>query len=221
MALPTNDKDSSDFPTEHALDAEPYESKSQRKRNAHQITLLASELVSMTPKALSSLPLQAPVAEAIKHCAEIRSHGARKRQLHYVSKLLRETSDLEQLQKLINQPDKSTKKVPIPNPHIGLRDKLLLNFADHVDELRSNYPSISVQQVRQLVRKAQSQSKAALDAQAATQTDAREKPGPGKDKSAEDKPADSTELSLEDQPHIALADTQAARSLLQLLSNSA
>ena len=218
MNLPEKDNNPSDLDAEHALDEEQPESKSQRKRNARQVTILAGKLVSMTPKKLSSLPLQAPIVEAIKHCAEIRSHGARKRQLHYVSKLLRESGDLDQLQMLIDHPEKSQKKVPVPNPHIDLRDRLLLNLADHVDELRTNYPSVSVQQVRQMVRKAHNQTSTTRNKSEAKESLADE---PAEKKPTEGKPEENNVIPPESPQITILEKTQAAQSLLQLLSKSA
>ena len=81
-------------------DRQDIESKSQRKRNAHLITQLAGQLVEMKPKALAALPIEPGVREAINHCAEIKAHGARKRQLHFVSKLLRESGNAQELQAL-------------------------------------------------------------------------------------------------------------------------
>jgi len=80
---------------------EDVESKSQRKRNAHQITELASQLIEMKPRALAALPIEQSTRDAITHCAEIRAHGARKRQLHFVSKLLREGENVQELQAIL------------------------------------------------------------------------------------------------------------------------
>ncbi len=134
-------------------DAPEIESKSQRKRNAHQITALAAQLVAMKPKARAALPIEQSVLDAITHCADIKAHGARKRQLHFVSKLLREADNIEQLQFQIEHPE-LTKTKKKANQHQAFRDDLLNNFAGQIDDLRDNYPSIDLQQVRQLVRNA-------------------------------------------------------------------
>ena len=139
------------------------ESKSQRKRNAHQITQLAGQLVEMKPKALAALPIEPGVLEAIRHCAEIKAHGARKRQLHFVSKLLRESGNAQELQSLLQRPDLANKKGQDSNPHLEFRDQLIDNFADHVNTLRESYPGADLQQVRQLVRNAQNESRKALE----------------------------------------------------------
>jgi len=116
------------------------ESKSQRKRDAHQITELARQLVAMKPKALAALPLDPDIRDAITHCAEIRSHGAQPG-----------LADAKARPEQKNQP-------PI-NPHLAFRNQLLADFAGMVDALRKNYPDIELQRVRQLVRNAHNECK--------------------------------------------------------------
>ncbi len=172
-----------------AFEPEAPESKSQRKRNARQVTDLAAQLVAMKPKILSSLPLDQVARDAINHCAEIKAHGARKRQLHFVSKLLRESDNLEEVQRLVENPELRAAKKSV-NPHKIFRDKLLDNLGEHIDQLRSDYPTIDLQQVRQLVRNA----------------------------SAEVKKSEKAHAADDNAPLIAMTDTKAAKSLLQVLS---
>ena len=141
-------------------DLDQVESKSQRKRNARKITSLAAELVAMKPKVLASLPLELSVRDAITHCAEIKAHGARKRQLHFVSKLLRESANIEDIQKLVSRPDLNRTASSV-NPHQAFRDELLDNLSDNVDQLRNSYPDADLQLVRQLVRNAHNEHKKA------------------------------------------------------------
>jgi len=153
----STDADSDDI---ESNDAEQFESKSQRKRNAHQITELASVLVGMKPRVRAALPLEPAIQDAISHCAEIKAHGARKRQLHFVSKLLRESANIDDIQKLVSRPDLQ-KSSSSANPHQSFRDQLLTDVAPHVDNLRKNYPEAELQLVRQLVRNAHKEHKKA------------------------------------------------------------
>ena len=122
----SNEPDSVNF---NDAEQEP-ESKSQRKRNAHEITRLAGLLVEMKPKTRNALPIEPGIREAIKHCAEIKAHGARKRQLHFVSKLLRETENIEELQTLVMHPELARKKQSGDNPHLEFRNELIENYHD-------------------------------------------------------------------------------------------
>jgi len=199
MNQKTVDPDANPDPDNHSHDPENHdtESKSQRKRNAHLITQLAAQLVEMKPKALAALPIEPVVHEAIRHCAEIKAHGARKRQLHFVSKLLRESGNAQELQSLLQRPDLPKKNSHEPNPHLEFRNRLIDNFADQVDALREHYPLADLQQVRQLVRNAHNESRKA------------------------NKKTDPGTTNLEESPAGVLPqNTRSAKTLLRLLKDS-
>jgi len=167
----------------------PEESKSERKRQALQITKLASQLIALQSKKLAAVPLADKTREAIIHCTEIRAHGARKRQLHYVSKLLRDADNLEDIQRLVDQPELIKSRVSTASkldPYQMFRDQLLQDLSACVDTLREDYPTLDLQTVRQLVRRA----------------------------IAESKPAEPESLD----PAISLNETKSAKKLLQLLA---
>src|SRR6056300_391711 len=64
-------------------------SKSQRKREAHELLELAKKLISMPEAILNSLPMDQDLRDAVDFARSIRAHGARKRQLMTVGKMLR------------------------------------------------------------------------------------------------------------------------------------
>ncbi len=203
--------------------AEP-ESKSQRKRNAQRITELASQLVQMKPKVLAALPLEPEIHEAVSHCAEIKSHGARKRQLHFVSKLLRETENIEQLQARVLHPELNKKKQAITNPHLEFRDRLIEDFAGTADDLRESYPTIELQRVRQLVRNAHAEHKKVQDANQKTGTD-KTREDTGSENTGSEDANTQPGIQPEIQPRIhpgnnsqTANNTKSAKSLLKLLT---
>ena len=91
------------MPTENPRNPTPDElneelltvSKSQLKREAQEKTSLASELLEFSAAQLRALPLEPDVLLAVEQARSIRSHGARKRQLLYVAKLLRRMDQAE------------------------------------------------------------------------------------------------------------------------------
>ncbi len=182
-------------------EATELESKSQRKRDAHQITELAGQLVAMKPKALANLPLSVEISDAIKHCAEIRAHGARKRQLHFVSKLLRKSDNLAELQQHLANTGSVNTGQPGSSTHAEFRDKLLEDCSGMVQALRENYPNVELQQVRQLVRNAQAELKKAKDSTKDSATDSATNSAGGEGR------------------EMALNSTRAAKSLLKLLKS--
>jgi ribosome-associated protein len=66
-------------------------SKSQLKRDAQAKKDLASELLELSKSHLSKVPLDEDIRSAIEQARVFRSHGARRRQLLYIAKLIRRT----------------------------------------------------------------------------------------------------------------------------------
>lgn len=70
-----------------------FNSRSLRKREAHAREALAPVLSEMNPAQRAQLPLPEHVANAVAELDRVREHGARKRQLKYVGRLLREMDE--------------------------------------------------------------------------------------------------------------------------------
>lgn len=64
-------------------------SKSQRKREADEIRDLGSRLTELGASELASIPLPDAVLGAVEEFSRIKAHGARKRQLGFLAKRLR------------------------------------------------------------------------------------------------------------------------------------
>ena len=65
-------------------------SKSQRKREALALQELGETLVTLKPAQLDKIPLPEELREAVLAARQINQHGARKRQLQYIGRLMRE-----------------------------------------------------------------------------------------------------------------------------------
>ena len=66
-------------------------SKSQRKRDSDAIRDLGEKLSGLGVTELASIPLPDDVLSAIEELQRIKAHGARKRQLGFLAKRLRNT----------------------------------------------------------------------------------------------------------------------------------
>jgi len=64
-------------------------SKSQVKRDMHALLDLGKALVALSPERLAQLPLTEPLYEAIRLAQRTTSREGRRRQIHYVGKLMR------------------------------------------------------------------------------------------------------------------------------------
>jgi ribosome-associated protein len=86
-------------------DIEPF-SKSQQKQNAKDITGLGNQLIQLSEAQLSALPYP-EIEAAIKEYKRITKGNARKRQMLYIGKLLRQV-DLAAIEDLIDRYDSSS-----------------------------------------------------------------------------------------------------------------
>jgi len=65
-------------------------SKSQRKREALALQDLGATLITLKPAQLDKMPLPEELREAVLAARQMTQRGARKRQLQYIGRLMRE-----------------------------------------------------------------------------------------------------------------------------------
>jgi ribosome-associated protein len=82
------------FPTEKRQippeDAAPRPSKTERKRAMHELQALGEELCAIDPARLAELALPESLADAIAEARNITRHEARRRQLQFIGRLMRD-----------------------------------------------------------------------------------------------------------------------------------
>jgi ribosome-associated protein len=64
-------------------------SKSQRKRDMHELQALGVDLVELSEEQLASVGLPENLLDAVMHARQLTKHEARRRQLQYIGKLMR------------------------------------------------------------------------------------------------------------------------------------
>ena len=130
-------------------------SKSQRKRDCHDIQQLGENLIKLKPSELEKLDLPDTLLAAILEAHNITQHTALKRHKQYVGKLLIRDTDSEavaqQYQQLIHKDDTSS----IHFKHLEQwRDKIMQSGDDAINDFVSQFPDADRQHLRQLYRKA-------------------------------------------------------------------
>jgi ribosome-associated protein len=127
-------------------------SKSQRKRELHDLKQLGVELLEFSEDALRQLALPERLFDALLTAKRISTHGARKRQLQFVGKLLKET-DIEPLRAAVHerthQQLTNTREF---HQLEALRDQLLLHGDEALNEVLEVFPRADRQHLRKLTR---------------------------------------------------------------------
>lgn len=140
--------DTKDFGTEEI-------SKSQRKRDMHALQVLGQQLVELPKEQFEKITLEENLRDAIVDARHIRQHGARKRQLQYIGKIMRsiEAKPIqEQLDTLQGQSSQATQAL---HNIERWRDRLLKEGDNALEELVKLYQQADRQYLRQLLRNAQ------------------------------------------------------------------
>ena len=137
-----------------ATDAFGQVSKSQRKRDMEALKNLGWRLLEFSDDALRQLAMPETLLDAIRTAKRIKSHGARKRQMQFIGKLMRDV-DAAPIRDAVDAADhqQSTQSREF---HLieELREKLLAEGDSVLPEVLSHFPRAERQYLRKLVRQA-------------------------------------------------------------------
>jgi len=134
-------------------------SKSQRKRDANELLDLAKKLISMPDARLKRMPMDDDLRDEVDFARKIRAHGARKRQLMTVGKMLRKR-DTDELADAVNDIDQKNRRVNVRFHQIeAWRNRLVEGTDQDLTALLEQSPDINVQTLRQLIRNAKKEVK--------------------------------------------------------------
>jgi ribosome-associated protein len=132
-------------------------SKSQRKRELDELKQLGLKLVDFSEDSLRRLAIPDQLFEAVMTAKKITSRVARKRQLQYIGKLMKEIDDTpirQAVEAREHQHDTSTRAFHLLET---LRDKLLAEGDDAVPAVLAQFPQADRPHLRKLVRQARQQ----------------------------------------------------------------
>jgi ribosome-associated protein len=129
-------------------------SKSQLKRDAHALQQLGVALLEIPEQDWLALNLPEALVSALRDAKQTSSHGARKRQLQFVGKLMREI-DPEPVQRYFEQLRLSTRR-QTQRQHAceDWRDRMISQGDSAIDAYLDEHPAADRQHLRQLVRQA-------------------------------------------------------------------
>jgi len=135
-------------------DDQEVKSKSQVKREMQALRDLGEELVELPPATLERLPLDPVVQQAITTARGFKRE-ARRRQLQYIGKLLRD-ADADAIRHallLLYQPHAEQVRAEHELEH--WRDRLVAGDDHLLNALIDRFPDVDRQHLRQLIRNAQ------------------------------------------------------------------
>lgn len=140
----------------HLVSPEPTEtperpSKSQRKRDMHDLQDLGEKLALLPRERLAKVDLPDALRRAIEEVQRITKHEARRRQMQYIGKLMRDVDPAPLREILAAFEGKSHAETARLHRVERLRERLLADEAV-LTEIGSDHPGTDLQRLRQLRR---------------------------------------------------------------------
>jgi ribosome-associated protein len=129
-------------------------SKSQRKREASALQDIGVRLVALSPTRLQALPLPDELLEAVRAAQGMHQHGAHRRQLQYIGKLMRRI-DAEPIRAVLDALA-TGQRAAARHQHDVERwcTALLAGDAEALNDFFSRYPGVDRRELQQRVREA-------------------------------------------------------------------
>lgn len=133
-------------------------SKTKRKQEMHELQRLGVELVALSESLLGDMALDAPLLGAILEAKRIRSHGAKRRQMQYIGRLMRDVDPGPIRERLAALRGESTQAAAAHRRLEALRGRLLEDDAA-LTEFAASHPRADLQALRALLRNARKEMK--------------------------------------------------------------
>ena len=128
-------------------------SKSQVKRELHAVVDLTKELIEFSVEQIRQLPLDESIIRALEEAKSFKSHGAKRRQVHYAAKVLRQ-ADVDIIRQQVDTWKHGSKEQNDHLHRLELIRNRLIDSDDEVTKLIEQYPTLDIQALRSIVRAA-------------------------------------------------------------------
>jgi ribosome-associated protein len=128
-------------------------SKTQRKRAMHELQSLGERLVQLNAEQLASLDLPEQLRDAVDEARRIKAHEARRRQMQYIGRLMRNLDAGAIRGQLAVWDGHSRSHAALEHEIAAWRERLLEDEAALAD-LTARHPAIDTQRLRTLLRHA-------------------------------------------------------------------
>ena len=130
-------------------------SKTQKKQEAIMVEKLAQELLTLSPSLLDEAPCDTEILTEIKKTQKIKQFGARRRQVKYLAKLLRETGIEPLLDYMERVKNSKLKQNEIFHRLEKLRNRIINEDEEKqaLHEAKNKFPDLDSELVQNLAKK--------------------------------------------------------------------
>ena len=132
-------------------------SKTKRKQQMLELQDLGEELVALSKDALKKTPMSDELREAIKEYQRIPTHGAHRRQLRFIGKIMRSEDTAPIIEKLKQLKGSSTAATALLHRIERYRNEMIAKD-EAITQFLSGFPNVDAQPLRALVRNARKEA---------------------------------------------------------------
>jgi ribosome-associated protein len=133
-------------------------SKTRRKREMLELQSLGAALVELPESQLGEMRLESELLQAVLDARRIKSHEAKRRQLQYIGRLMREV-DPEPIRERLAAAEGSSAQAAAAHRRLeAWRERLLADDAA-LTSFASEHPRADLQEIRALIRNARKEQK--------------------------------------------------------------
>jgi ribosome-associated protein len=133
-------------------------SKTRRKREMLELQSLGAALVELPESQLGAMQLETRLLQAVLDAKRIKSHEARRRQLQYIGRLMREV-DPEPIRARLAAAEGTSAQAAAAHRRLeAWRERLLLDDAA-LTSFAAEHPGADIQEIRALIRNARKEQK--------------------------------------------------------------
>lgn len=119
---------------------------------------LGRQLVELPESQVGEMGLEPRLEEAVREARRIKSHEAKRRQLQYIGRLMREV-DPEPIRARLAELEGHSAQAAARHRRLEAWRERLLADDEAITEFKSQYPAADVQQIRTFIRNARKEQK--------------------------------------------------------------
>jgi len=133
-------------------------SKTRRKREMLELQSLGAALVGLPESQLGAMQLETRLLQAVRDAKRVKSHEARRRQLQYIGRLMREVDPEPIRARLAAVEGTSAQGAAAHRRLEAWRERLLLDD-EALTSFAAEHPGADIQEIRALIRNARKEQK--------------------------------------------------------------
>jgi ribosome-associated protein len=133
-------------------------SKTKRKQEMHELQALGVALVALSESQLQDMSLESRLHEAVLAAKRITSHEARRRQMQYIGRLMRD-ADAEPIRARLAAVEGHSAQAAAHHRRLEAWRQRLMEDDEALTEFVAAHPGADLQELRALLRNARKEAK--------------------------------------------------------------